>query len=73
MSTPPNQTKPKRAKRETWTIVPPEDIQRMMARALKELGATPDDTHGLRTRILVDCARAGMQSRGLARKKDLAQ
>lgn len=67
------QTPPQRPKRETWTIDPPPDLKRMVARALKNLGAKPGETRGLRTRIVVDCIRIGMQSKGLARKKDLAQ
>lgn len=62
-----------RPKRETWTIDPPEDLKRMVARALKELGAKPGETRGLRTRIVVEAARMGMQAKGFARKKDLAQ
>lgn len=57
-------------KRETWTIDPPEDIKRMMERAMKEIGG---DTRGLRTRLLIECARIGFAQKGLARKKDLAQ
>ncbi len=55
-------------KRETWTFDPPDDVKRIVARALRDLAGAGVETKGLRSRVLVGAIRQGLSR--YARKKD---